>query len=152
MDLRVLLDYGLTVTYARFLRCLEDITDDEARRMPAELTPIVWQVGHVAVADFAFARRLDGTSAPPSGYPRLFQAGSGGNAHYPSLDEVRDVLGQAQRRLEELARSADLDEPLEARNYRTAGEMFAFAVYHRGYHTGKITTLRALLGKPRLFG
>ena len=30
--------------------------------------------------------------------------------------------------------------------------MFAFSNNHRWYHIGKITTLRALLGKPRLFG
>jgi hypothetical protein len=41
---------------------------------------------------------------------------------------------------------------VDGRNYRTAGEMLVFAIYHRGYHVGKATTLRALLKKPRLFG
>lgn len=152
MDLRGVIAYGMVATYTRLLRCVEDVSDDDACRVPEGLTPIIWQLGHVAVVDFGFARRLDGVSTPPPGYPTLFQAGSGGRACYPSLGEVRDVLGEAHRRLEELARTAELDRPVDARHYQTAGEMFAFAIYHRGYHTGKMTTLRALLGKPRLFG
>jgi hypothetical protein len=49
-------------------------------------------------------------------------------------------------------RTAQLDAPAEGRSYSTVEEMLVFAVYHRGYHVGKITTLRALLKKPRLFG
>jgi hypothetical protein len=36
--------------------------------------------------------------------------------------------------------------------WNNVGELFAFSVAHRWYHIGKINSLRALLGKPRLFG
>ncbi|MDR7481314.1 MAG: DinB family protein [Armatimonadota bacterium] len=152
MDIRAVLLYGLTATHARLLRCLEDLTDDEARRTPHGLTPIIWQAGHIALADAGFARRADGRTEPPAGYEGLFATGTGGPAAYPPLAEVRDAVNRGQGRLEEIARTADLAARVDARNYSTVGEMLAFATYHRGYHVGKITTLRALLGKPRLFG
>jgi uncharacterized damage-inducible protein DinB len=148
-----LLLYGLHATYTRLLRCLEDLTDGEARSVPAGgLSPIIWQAGHVATTDFAFARRVDGLTTLPTGYEALFQMGTGGQASYPPLAEVRGALERAQQALEGIAKSAPLDGPVEGRSYRTVGEMLVFAAYHRGYHVGKVTTLRALLKKPRLFG
>ena len=145
--------YGLTATHTRIHRCLADLIDEEARRSPmAGLAPIVWQVGHLAWADSSMARRVDGGSAAPDGYSDLFKTGTGGEAAYPPLAEVKEVLDRAQQSLEAVARSADPTTPLEARNYGNVGEMLVFASYHRGYHMGKMTTLRALLKKPRLFG
>ncbi len=145
--------YGLTATHTRIHRCLEEITEEEARRPPlAGLSPVVWQVGHLAWADFGLARRADGRTEMPQGYEALFKTGTGGEAAYPSLEEVAAALDRAHKALEETARTADFATPLETRNYRTVGEMLIFACYHRGYHIGKMTTLRALLKKPRLFG
>ena len=152
MDTRDLLLYGLTVTHARLLRCLEDLSDDEARRTPHGLSPIVWQAEHIALTDATFARRADGRTEPPAGYETLFATGTGGPAAYPPLEQVRDAINRGQGRLEEIARTADPAARVDARHYSTLGEMLTFAIYHRGYHIGKITTLRALLGKPRLFG
>ena len=145
--------YGLTATHTRLFRCLDDLTDDEARRSPAGgLSPIIWQAGHLALTDFNFARRADGRSAAPDGYGDLFKPGTGGEAAYPSLAEVKDALQRGQQALEAVARTADLSVPVDAPSYKTVGEMLIFTYYHRGYHIGKITTLRALLKKPRLFG
>lgn len=152
MEIRDLVLYGLAATHARLLRCLEDLSDDEAHRTPHGLSPIVWQAGHIALTDAAMARRADGRTEPPAGYESLFATGTGGPAAYPPLAQVRDAINRGQGRLEEIARTADPAARVEARNYSTVGEMLMFAVYHRGYHIGKITTLRALLGKPRLFG
>jgi uncharacterized damage-inducible protein DinB len=149
---RELLLYGLKVTHARLQRCLEDLSDDEARTSPAGLSPIIWQAGHVATSDFAFARRVDGRTEAPAGYADLFQMGTGGEAAYPPLADVRREVDRAQQLLEALAGAVPLEMPVDGRNYRTAGEMLVFAIYHRGYHVGKATTLRALLKKPRLFG
>jgi hypothetical protein len=152
MDARAAAQYGLTATYERMVRCLADLTDDEARGMPDGLTPIIWQAGHIALTDFQFARRADARSEAPAGYAGLFAAGTGGAAAYPPLAEVRDAAARAHAVLEAVARTADLGAPVEARNYGTIGEMLAFVLYHRGYHVGKMTTLRALLKKARLFG
>ncbi|MGQ0548295.1 MAG: DinB family protein [Armatimonadota bacterium] len=146
--------YGLTATHTRIHRCLEDIAEEDARRSPIPgLAPIVWQVGHLAWADFGFARRADGRTEMPDGYEGLFKPGTGtGGEAYPSLDEVKNALDRAHRSLESVACSIDFGAPVEARNYSTVGEMLVFVCYHRGYHIGKMTTLRALLKKPRLFG
>jgi uncharacterized damage-inducible protein DinB len=152
MTTRDVLLYGLSATHARLLRCLEDLSDDDARRTPHGLSPVVWQAGHIALTDAALARRADGRTEPPAGYEALFAMGTGGPAAYPPLAEVRDALNRGQQRLEEIARTVDPGARVDARHYSTVGEMLAFATYHRGYHVGKITTLRALLGKPRLFG
>jgi uncharacterized damage-inducible protein DinB len=149
---RELLLYGLLATHTRLRRCLDDLSDDEAHTSPAGLSPVIWQAGHVATTDFAFARRVDTRASIPHGYEALFQTGTGGAAAYPPLAEVRGNLDAAQEILEALAGTGTLDAPAEGRSYRTVGEMLVFAAYHRGYHVGKITTLRALLKKPRLFG
>lgn len=146
--------YGLNATQTRVHRCLEEISEDDARRSPIPgLAPIVWQVGHLAVVDFAFARRAGGHTETPEGYEALFKPGTGGGADtYPSLREVTEAFKLAHHELESAVRTADLGTPLETRNYSNIGEMLAFACYHRGYHIGKMTTLRALLKKARLFG
>lgn len=150
--MREFLLYGIEATHIRLMRCLEDLSDDEARRSPHGLSPVIWQAGHVALTDVNFARRADGTSEAQSGYTELFAMGTGGEAAYPPLAGVREAVVAAQRALEQAVRTVPLEAAVEGRGYATAGEMFAFALYHRGYHIGKITTLRALLEKPRLFG
>ena len=49
---------------------------------------------------------------------------------------------------------ARLETPAEGPRglWKNYSEMFSFANTHRWYHIGKITSLRALLAKPRLFG
>jgi uncharacterized damage-inducible protein DinB len=152
IDVREFLLYGLSATHTRLRRCLEDMSDEEARRAPSGLTPAAWQVGHVALVDFGFAQRGGATAPAPDGYEALFAMGTGGVAAYPPIGELLDAADRAQRHLEAVAREARLDAAVEARSYATVGEMLAFAAYHRGYHIGKITTLRALLAKARLFG
>jgi uncharacterized damage-inducible protein DinB len=116
------------------------------------LTPIIWQVGHLAASDFGFAGRADGVSKAPAGYDAMFGRGTGGDQRYPPLVEVKDAMARAEQALEAAARSVDLNKALDAPNYKTVGEMLTFVAYHRGYHVGKMTTLRALLHKARLFG
>lgn len=146
--------YGLNATQIRVHRCLEEISENDARRSPIPgLAPIVWQVGHLAWSDFGFARRADGRTEMPDGYEALFKPGTGGgDESYPSLDEVKEAFNHAHQALESAARTVDPDTPVETRNYGNVGGMLVFACYHRGYHIGKMTTLRALMKKHRLFG
>ncbi len=153
MDVQQTLLYGLNATMTRLQRSIGDLTDEEARRVPLEgLAPIVWQAGHVAFTDAYFARKVDGRSRVPDGYPELFKSGSGGPANYPPLAEVNEVAAASQRSLEALVRTADLATPLESDRYSNVAELIMFICQHRGYHIGKMNTLRALLKKPRLFG
>jgi len=150
--MRALIAYGLETSHARVLRCVEDLTEEEARDAPHGLTPIIWQLGHLVVSDAGYLRRAGGAIALPPRYGDLFAMGTGGRAEYPPLAEVRGRFEPIHRALLDVARTADYGAPVEGRSYRTVGELLAFVAYHRGYHIGKMTTLRALLRKPRLFG
>ena len=152
MDTQALIQFGLDATFTRAQRCVEDLSDAEARDTPHNLTPIIWQLGHLALTDGGFLRLAGGVSPAPEAFKALFKTGSGGAGPYPPLTEVRPVFEAAQTALHQLARSVDLAQHVESRNFATLGEMLTFTTYHRGYHIGKMTTLRALLGKPRLFG
>jgi hypothetical protein len=134
---------------ARLGRAIEGITAEEARRIVMGLAPIVWQVGHLAVVDATYAQRGGGTYAAPAHYGDLFKPGTGGSAEYPPLEEVWAVFSDAHRALLKIVDEADLAKPLEhpAGAYTSIGGMLVYACYHRGYHVGKVGTLRALLGK-----
>lgn len=151
-SVRDLIRYGLETSYPRVLRCVEDTTDEEAWAAPHGLTPMIWQFGHLAFMDAGYLRRAGGSADVPETYEALFATGTGGAKEYPPLAEIRGFYDGIQRGLLESALEVDLDRPVDGRSYRTAGEVLTFVAYHRGYHIGKMTTLRALLGKPRLFG
>lgn len=153
IDPRTLLAGMLDGTVARLQRALTDITEEDARARPQGLTPIIWQVGHIAFVD---SRALVRNGVPvevPAAFEPLFTTGSGGEADYPPLAAVVPVLTGLHDRLRQLALEGDLTRSVEGtRSCATVGEALLFLIYHRGYHIGKITTLRALLGKVRVFG
>lgn len=163
MDDRALLQHQLAVSHSILKRSLEGISDEEARRTPSSLSPIVWQAGHIALGDFGFARRdlrfvLGADIAPagmlPGDSAGLFKTGTGGVASYPLFGEVVESVEASHHALAQAVAEADLSAPNQGPGgiWNTQAEAFAFAVTHRWYHIGKITTLRALIGKPRLFG
>jgi hypothetical protein len=151
MNTRAMITQQLDLYHARLERALEGITEEEARRIPAgPLAPIVWQIGHLAVVDAMYVQRGGGSCTVEAGYSDLFKPGTGGEAQYPALGEVWSAFTGAHRALRAVAEEADLDRPLEhpAGAYTSVGGMLIYACYHRGYHAGKMGTLRALLGKP----
>lgn len=149
MDLGEVIVGQLQSSHQRVLRSLEDLTEDDVHRSPAgNLSPVLWQVGHLAWTESFFASRADRPGSAPSSFEQLFKSGTGGTGHYPPLAEVTAAFVTAQQGLAEVARSTDLARPVEGRSYSTIGELLLFACFHRGYHQGKIATLRALLGKP----
>jgi hypothetical protein len=163
MNDRALLQYQLAVTDRALKRSLESISEDEARRTPSSLSPIVWQAGHIALANFGFARGnlgfvIGADIAPaemlPGNSAALFKMGTGGAAAYPLFGDVTGSLDASHDALTRAVTEADLDAPNEGRRgvWNTQAQAFAFAVMHRWYHIGKINTLRALLGKPRAVG
>src|SRR2546425_10562175 len=105
MDPRSIAVYGLTASFTRVQRCVEDVSDGEAAQTPNNLTPIVWQLGHLALSDGGFLRLAGGTSPAPELFKGLFKTGSGGPADYPPVGEGKPGVEAAQRELERLAQA-----------------------------------------------
>ncbi len=156
MDDRALIQHQLAVSHQTVKQTLNDIAEGEAGQLPtAILAPVIWQVGHLAWANTNFIQRAGATSAAlPERYPALFKTGTGGTADYPPLGEVVKAFDETHEALVRAAAEAKLETPIEGPRglFNTLGEMFLFSDAHRWYHIGKITSLRALIGKPRLFG
>jgi uncharacterized damage-inducible protein DinB len=151
------------IEYARAytLGLLEDVDDDDWFRQPAEgVTHIAWQVGHLAMAQYALLMlRLRGKE-PEDGqvisadFFRLFQKGTTPQADpsaYPEPRGIRAVLGRVhQRALEELSSYTDdqldvkLPEPHAVFDTKM-GSVF-FCSVHEMLHAGQIGLLRRLLG------
>ena len=149
--MREALKNQLTFTAESVEQALADLSTEEAAARPHGLTPIVWQVGHMAYYDALLVQEVvGGALLVPETYKELFRQGSTGDGPLPPLYEVRAAFERAHQGLLRLA-EGDLDQPVDGGNeYNTVGSALAFMNIHRGYHIGKIFTLRALLGKPVL--
>lgn len=139
-----------------FLRTVGDLTDDEMQRVLAGgLSPVIWQVGHVTVSDAFFAKLCGSDVTVPEGLEGLFGRGTGrgtgGAKPYPSFAGIKPVYERVQAALEAIVQSADMGRAVESKNFKTVADALSFNCFHRGYHIGKICTLRALLGRAPLF-
>jgi len=153
VDVTVWVKNRLVATHEFLQRCVADLTDEEGGRVIAgRLTPAVWQIGHLALVDADYVQRGGGTHVLPVTYHDLFHRGGEVRGAYPPLRDVWTTFEGVHRALVEVAGKADYTGPTEGRAYATVGEMLIQACVHRGYHVGKLTTLRTLLGKPRMFG
>ena len=134
------------------LRTLEDLSADELQRSPvSNLSPVIWQVGHVAATDAYFARMCGAEVVLPEEFMGLFGRNTGGAKPYPGLVDVKPVYEKGQQALEALAQSAEMARTVESKNFKTVADALSFNCFHRGYHIGKICTLRALMGRQPLF-
>ncbi|MHB8730923.1 MAG: DinB family protein [bacterium] len=148
MDAKTHVTYMLGVSHGRLREAIDGVSDADGRRvMAGKLTPIVWQLGHVALVDGNYVRRAGGESPVPARYAELFKQGSGGEQDYPPLSEVWTVFDATHKALVDRASGADYQAPIDAPSYKTVGEMLMYSGFHRGYHLGKIMSLRGLLGK-----
>ena len=156
MDINAAIQFQLQRSHERVQQCIADLSLEEARRSPTpRLSPVVWQVGHLAFYDAQFAERAgvsDAMPVIPEDYEQLFKAGTGGQAAYPPIDHVWKVFDRTHAALRRIAVSGDLAKPVEGQLYKDVGGLLMFASAHRTYHIGKMATLRALLDKPVLFG
>ncbi len=147
------------------LGLLESIDDGDWFRQPSEgVTHVAWQVGHLAMAQYALTMiRLRGKEPEdeaiiPADFFRRFQKGTtptADPADYPSPPEIRDVFGRVhQRALEELAGYTDeqldvkLPEPHAVFDTKLGSVFFCSA--HELIHAGQIGLLRRLLGNEPL--
>lgn len=137
--------------FALIEKSLADLSPEEAVQRPHGLTPIVWQVGHLALTDARITKQLSGGDLlVPEDYEKLFARGTSGEGSFPPLSSVLEAFRRVQEKLLQLAEE-DLARPAEGGPfYSTVGEALLFLDKHRWYHIGKIMTLRGLLNKPQL--
>jgi hypothetical protein len=153
MDTRGHVTQMLTLSHNRVREAIDGVSDADARRvMAGKLTPIVWQIGHLALVESNWVRRAGGESPVPPRYAEVFKQGTGGEQDYPALSEVWTVFDTTHKAMMDRAGGAVYDTPLPPTGtatppYKTVGEMLLYASYHRGYHIGKVMSLRGLLGK-----
>lgn len=152
MDLQEIIESQLRTSAGSMQGVLKEISPEDAVKRPQNLAPIIWQAGHIAYYEALLVHEIAGEGLDvPDDYEQLFKQGSGGDADYPPFADVLAVLERSQANVLELA-EGDLTKPLAGEPlYTTVGGALLFTHYHRGYHFGKVMTLRGLLGKPILF-
>ena len=150
---QAVLQLQLRLTADRIRESLQDLRPEELVARPQGLAPVLWQLGHIALSDAALAKRAGEPMEIPAGFEELFARGTSGDGPYPPHWQVTEFFEAAQAALLKLA-AGDLSRPAASPvgAYTTVGGGIGWNLYHRGYHHGKIMTLRSLLGKPRLLG
>jgi len=157
VDARALIQEQFAGSHRLVTRSLGEVSDDEANRVfDGPLAPFVWQVGHLAWADLYLLKAAGASPSLtlPDSFEPLFKTGTGGKAAYPSLETVQRAFDQAHEAAMKAAAELDPDTPRESSQgfWKNSGGVLLFLNGHRWYHIGKMTSLRALLGKPRVFG
>lgn len=153
MDIRELIGEQLRMSSGGMQSVVKgDISAEDAIARPNDLTPIVWQVGHIAYYEALLVSAITGDDPDvPENYESVFKTGSAGDTDFPPFEEVIATLERSQAAVFDLL-DGDLSAPLAGEPlYTSVGGALLFTHYHRGYHLGKIMTLRGLLGKDIIF-
>ena len=140
---------------------LEGFTAEEALERVGDFKPLVWYLGHIAVAENAWLQLHRGAaSALPDGHMDRYSRGSDGDADFSdaSLEDMTALLATLRQGIkaaiatiqpEELERETPVDTfpPL-----KQCGNAFALVCSHNSYHAGQIQLLRRAMGKSATFG
>ena len=125
----------------------------------------LWIVGHLGLADNAFASKFrPKTGSEPEGWRDRFWFGSQPTRDpksYPPVDEVLDYFDDRRETLlkviddvsiEELLKPAPpADAPSPIAGAPNIGQVFFFVAYHEGMHCGQLSVARRGLGYAPLF-
>ena len=132
----------------RLRKALEGLTDQELKARPQSLAPAFWQLGHLAASDWGVLNRAGAPPELPAFFQEQYRKDTKGENLTQSAGEVWAGFSKVQAGLLALA-AGDLEKPAvhPAGIYNNVGEGIFYMLIHRGYHHGKIMTLRALLGK-----
>ena len=147
------------------LSLIDDFDPSDWFRKPTPaVTHLAWQVGHLAMAEYALTMiRIRGKEPEDqefisNSFFKQFKKGSqpGDNAaDYPDVSEIREVFDQVhQRAIHELSSFTDeeldvkLPEPHAVFDTKLGSVFFCSA--HEMLHAGQIGLLRRLLGKEPL--
>jgi hypothetical protein len=144
----------LRFTRSEFLRGLEGLTDEDARKRVMPMNCIAWMIGHLAWQEHNYwLKRAQGKEIAPE----LEEiAGWSHPATTPALvttmDAWRRVTAAGDEYLDSLT-AADLERTLvvEGRLYwENIGTMIQRCIYHYWYHLGEVQAVRQMLGHSDL--
>ena len=145
----------LRFTRSEFVRALEGVKDEEARRRIMPMNCISWIIGHLAWQEQRYwLTRASGKILVPE--VNTLTA-SGGPASTPPLDEMwqawRTITEASDPFLDSLATEmltttmTGTGEP----DGETIGTRLRRTTYHYWYHTGESQAIRQMLGHTNLF-
>jgi uncharacterized damage-inducible protein DinB len=144
----------LRFTRSEFARCLEGITDKEAKKQFASMNCISWIIGHLADQENRYwVRFAQGEKLHPE---LKDMVGYGRPASTPDLDEMwmiwQEVTRSADQFLENIV-FRDLDTYFQVRGKSVSenvGTLLMRNIYHYWFHTGEAYAIRQLLGHTDL--
>ena len=142
----------LYFTRSEWLRALDGVTDEEARRRFLPMNCISWIVGHLAWQEQRYWLTYSQGQTPVPQINEL--VGYGRPACTPPLDEMlaawRTVTQAADPFLNQIT-TARLQEPIALTGWETiVGSLMQRVLYHYWYHIGEIQAIRQMLGHTNL--
>ena len=122
----------------------------------------LWVIGHLGMAAAMFEARAQGQEyEKPEGWTELFWFGSqptSSLSDYPPVDEVLAYFRDSRAKLIALVESKDpeyFEQPAPSEGMfadaPNMGQLFVFAAYHEGIHTGQFTVVHRHLGNQPMF-
>lgn len=139
---------------SEFARCLEGVSDEDARRRLEPMNCISWIVGHLANQEHYFWVVLAQDQVLYSGLNA--QVGTGKPASAPPLDEMWDawraITSAADHYLDTLT-PALLQTHLQGKTRlspENIGTLLMRNIYHYWFHTGEAHAVRQMLGHKDL--
>ncbi|MCB0255550.1 MAG: DinB family protein [Caldilineae bacterium] len=139
---------------SEFVRCLDGVSDEDARKRLLPMNSISWMIGHLANQEDAYWGFL---ARGKRVHPELYDlVGFGKPASTPPLDEMwtawREVTAAADAYLDILTAETLLThfswqgEPMK----ESVGTLLLRNIYHYWFHTGEAHAVRQMLGHPDL--
>ena len=139
---------------SEFVRCLEGLSDDDARKRLLPMNSISWMIGHLATQEqFYWVYLAQGKLVDPNLYELV---GNGRPASTPPLADMWQVwqaISAAADPFLDTLISDQLTEYLiqgETKARETTGTMLQRNIYHYWFHTGEAHAVRQQLGHPDL--
>jgi uncharacterized damage-inducible protein DinB len=150
--------YSLRQSRKQLLGLIESMKtrEDWMHQVHPKANHPLWVVGHLALADNMFLKRLDPTAGDEMGWNDRFWFGSeisGDSSQYPETEEVLDYFHQRRSKLletiealpEEFFEQPPPGEGMFA-DAPNMGQMLIFIAYHEGMHSGQFTVAHRNLG------
>ena len=144
----------LRFTRSEFMRAINRIDAEDARRQIPPMNCVSWNVGHLAWQEQRYFVTLGQGRTPLPDIETRFA--SGGPASTPPLDEVldawREITGAADPWLDTLTSTSLTEHAIRQGKpiSRTHGNLLQRTIYHYWFHTGENMAIRQMLGHKRL--